>query len=105
MPSLLIQHGDDERTIELLLTFLHRCMLLLRLPRLAFPFLTFRLTQGNEMGFGDCTDAAGDARGPVGERGEVDVHETEDHVVRDVWDVVGDHVRGVVNLGRGWDEC
>ena len=90
---------------KLSLTFLHRRMLFLRLPRLVFPFLTFRLAQGDEMGFGVRTDAAGDARGPVGERGEVDVHEAEDHVVRDVWDVVGNHVGGVIDLEEGWDVC
>jgi hypothetical protein len=37
-------------------------------------------------------ERAGDLCGPIDERGEVDVHEAQDHVMRDVRDVPGDHV-------------
>ena len=43
-------------------------------------------------------DCAGDARRAISECGEVDPHESQDHVVRDVGYVESDHVRGIEDL-------
>lgn len=78
-------------------TFPHGLVLLGRLPgdrrsgglRLGLP---------DEDGLLDGAEAAGDARGALEDRGEVGAHEAQDHVVRDVREVVRRHVRGVEDL-------
>ena len=45
-------------------------------------------------------DIAGYLCAAARQGGEVDPHETQDHVVRDVREVIGDHVRGIENLGQ-----
>ena len=91
-------------------TFPHRLVLLGRLPARGRRRRR-RLVQQRRDGLAVRADGARDAHGAVRERGEVHAHEAQDHVVRDVRDVVAGHVRRVEDLagrrqqGAGEEAC
>ena len=84
-------------------TFPHRLILLGRLPRWHSRTSLRRCAVNTLAADGEHrlvlrANCARNTRGAVRERGKVDAHEAEDHVVCDVWRVEADHVRRVEDL-------